>query len=109
MFNLGGKRVCPEHKTWTCGCASTTPECETDEPTAAAPERDADFAAKTWAELARLVGECRNERRFVAHPSCSDSSPCRHCGTIRNKHRLINDHIDQLETAALEDAYGESA
>lgn len=30
MFgHLGGKRVCPEHKTWTCGCNTT--EADTDE------------------------------------------------------------------------------
>lgn len=103
MF-VRGQRPCSECHLWLCKCPD--PPCETDEPTV---QRGDDFVAKTHAELARIVGECRNERRFIAHPACSDMAPCVHCGTIRAKHKLLNDHLDQLELAALEDSYSEPA
>lgn len=101
------KQVCEYCKLILCKCP-TAPDCDTAED-ATEPQSLEDFTAKTHADLARLVGECRNEWRFVAHPTCSDSAPCRHCGTIRNKHRLINDHLDQLETATLEAVFGEAS
>lgn len=63
-----------------------------------------EFTARTWAELARLTTEARAARRYVAHRPCADDAPCRHCAAVRDHHRLIDDHIDQLETARLEEA-----
>ena len=63
---------------------------------------DVHFLARTAAELARLVSESRAERRYVAHRICADEAPCRHCATIRDNHRLIDDHLDQVELAAHE-------
>lgn len=62
----------------------------------------ADFRAATATELARLVTEARTARRHVAHRPCDDRTPCRHCAVIRDRHSLIDDHLDQLDLVALE-------
>lgn len=80
--------------TWTDGYQpldATTPD-------------DPDFEAKTGRELARLVAQAQTARRLVAHRPCADKGACRHCAAVRDTHRLIDDHLDQLETAALEAA-----
>lgn len=80
-------------------------ECDTDEPQTT---RDADFVAKTHSELKRLTRELAAMRRNLAHLPCSDTAPCRHCQAIRSHHELIDDHLAQLETAALEAQFTES-
>lgn len=63
---------------------------------------DTRFLIRTVSELTRLVSESRTERRYVAHRICADEAPCRHCAAIRDNHRLIDDHLDQIELAAIE-------
>ncbi len=58
---------------------------------------DADFVTKTRAELARLVAEAAAIRaRAPQHRICSDLGACRHCKAVRDAHRLIDDHLEQL-------------
>lgn len=65
--------------------------------------RDAEFVAKTRAELARLVGiSAKVRERRPAHRWCPDNGACRPCAAIRDAHRLIDDHLDQLEAFALD-------
>lgn len=63
----------------------------------------ATFAAKTAAALAEQVAIARAARQFVGHRVCSDTGACRHCAAVRNAHTSINDHLDQLEVARLEE------
>ena len=64
-------------------------------------DADAEFTAKTHRELARLASEARALRRGRPdHPWCGDREACRHCAAIRDKHRLINDHLAQLDMLA---------
>lgn len=70
---------------------------------------DLEFRVRTAAELARLTAKASAARRYVAHRPCSDDAPCRHCAAIRDVHAHIDDHLDQLELAALEGALQEPA
>lgn len=56
------------------------------------------FVAKTHAELATILAELRVARRNRPnHRWCADNTGCRHCRVIRDLHRRLDDHLDQLE------------
>lgn len=60
------------------------------------------FTAKTAGALAEQVAVARTARRSVGHRPCTDLGACRFCAIIRDAHTSINDHLDQLEVALLE-------
>lgn len=56
-----------------------------------------EFAAKTHAELLRLVSEAARVRaKMPNHRPCPDTGACRHCVEYRRLHALIDDHLLQL-------------
>lgn len=53
---------------------------------------DADFVAKTHAELKRLLTEAQAARRQHDKPGCA----CRHCSDVTRIHAAMDDHLHQL-------------